>query len=50
VGVKLGVETSAGVLTEHRSNDAVTIDTHDMTMDTHTGVGVLLDPAQDGVD
>jgi hypothetical protein len=46
MGVQLGVETTAGVLPEQSHHDPFCVDTHDVAVATQSGVGVVLDPAQ----
>jgi hypothetical protein len=47
--VELGVETSAGVLTKHANHDPLRVDTHDMSVNPHPSVRMILDPAHDPV-
>jgi hypothetical protein len=47
VSVELGVETAAGVLSEHPHHDPLSIHMHDVAVLTKTSVGVTLHPPHD---
>jgi hypothetical protein len=50
MSVKLRIQPSRGVLTEHTDEQPVGVDTDDMTLTTEPGVSMLLHPAQHRVD
>src|SRR3990170_3896852 len=50
MSVQLGVESAAGVLTEHPDHDPLGVHAHDVTVAAHPGVGVGFDPAEHRVD
>ncbi len=46
MGVQLGIELPARVLSKHTHHDPLGVHTHDVAVVTHSGVGVGLDPAE----